>query len=73
MMARMLTAAGRRVGDADPEDLTALLELRELVDVAILEAIRGLRNSGSTWQEIGDAVGTTRQAAIMRYGPQLAS
>lgn len=71
MTARILTAAGRRVGDADVEDLEALLQLRDLVDGAIVTAIGGLRRSGVTWQDIGDACGTTRQAAIMRYGPLL--
>lgn len=39
MTARILTAAGRRVGDADATDLTALLRLRDLVDDAIATAI----------------------------------
>jgi hypothetical protein len=30
-----------------------------------------LRSSGSTWEEIGQACGTTRQAALMRWGPRL--
>jgi hypothetical protein len=71
MVSRMLGAAGRRVGQADPEQLTDLIQLRDLVDQAIIGAVAGLRHSGSTWQEIGDACGTTRQAAIMRYGPHI--
>jgi hypothetical protein len=67
MTARIVSGAGRRVADADPEDLAALLKLRDAVDQAILQAVAGLRASGCTWQDIGDAIGTTRQAAIMRW------
>lgn len=69
--ARMLAAGGRRAADGDPEDLAALLKLRDELDEAILEAVRGLRAGGTSWQDIGDAVGTTRQAAIMRWNPKL--
>lgn len=71
MVARVLSAAGSRVADADPADLTALLELRELVDAAILEAVRGLRRNGSTWEEIGAAAGITRQGAIRHWNSRL--
>lgn len=71
MTARILAAAGKRVADADVDDLEALLHLRDLVDQAIVDAVRGLRSNGVTWEEIGSACGTTRQAAIMRYGPRI--
>jgi len=71
MAARIVAAAGHRVADADPEDLARLLELRDLVDEAVIEAVRGLRDAGITWEDIGAAVGTTRQAAIMRWNPKL--
>lgn len=70
-IARLLRKAGERVGEADPAELRDLLALRDLVDQAIVEAVAGLRAQGTTWQDIGDAAGTTRQAAILRYGPKI--
>lgn len=67
MVRRIIRAAGRRVGSADPEDLTELVALRHDLDAAIEQAVSQLRSSGITWQSIGDATGTTRQAAIMKW------
>jgi len=67
MNARVLKAAGRRVGEGDVGALRDLVLLRQQLDDAILQAVAGLRDSGFTWQEIGDELGTTRQAAIMRW------
>jgi len=67
MVARVIAAGGKRVAEADPQDLRALLELRQVIDEAILEAVRGLREAGISWEEIGSATGTTRQAAIMKW------
>ena len=67
MVRRMIRAAGRRVGSADPEDLTELVALRHELDTAIERAVLDQRASGITWQSIGDATGTTRQAAIMKW------
>jgi hypothetical protein len=71
MVGRMVRAAGRRIARSDPDDLVGLIKLHELIDAAMLEAVRGLRSSGATWEEIGQAFGTTRQAALMRWGPRL--
>jgi hypothetical protein len=71
MVARLLSRAGERVADADVEDLRDLLQLQHLVDEALLQAVAGLRESGVTWQQIGDVSGTTRQAALMRWGPKI--
>lgn len=67
MVRRIIRAAGRRVGNADAEDLTELVALRHDLDAAIENAVQQLRTSGITWQSIGDATGTTRQAAIMKW------
>jgi hypothetical protein len=72
MVSRVLRAAGRRAARGDPEHLRELYELDERLHVAMVEAVRGLRESGATWQEIGDVTGTTRQAALMRWSPKLA-
>ena len=68
MMRRMLRAYGRRVGDADPEDLTELVALRAELDKAITVAIQGQRRNGSSWADIGRGLGVTRQAAQMTWG-----
>ena len=67
MVARLIRNAGKRVSDANVEDLQSLIELRDDLDAAILRAVIGLRVSGATWQDIGNATGTTRQAAIQKW------
>lgn len=68
MVRRIIAAAGRRVANADPDDLAELVGLHEALDTAIHVAVNGQRQAGITWQSIGDALGTTRQAALMRFG-----
>lgn len=65
---RAIRAAGRRVGNGDPEDLHQLVELHAYVDQAVQCAVDGLRDNGATWQDIGTVFHTTRQAAQMRWG-----
>lgn len=45
-----------------------LLEVRASADTALAVAVDGARAGGITWQSIGDALGTTRQAAFQRFG-----
>lgn len=71
MVRRMIRAAGRRVSHADPEDLAELVALKDDLDAAIITAVAGLRADGITWESIGRATGTSRQAAIMKWGPYL--
>lgn len=47
MVRRIIRAHGRRVGDADPEDLAEMLEMREVLDEAIAEAVTGNGATGS--------------------------
>lgn len=69
MLGRMIRAAGRRFADADPEDLPLLLDLREQLDEAIGDAVRGQRSKwGVSWAAIGDALGMRRQSAQEKYG-----
>jgi len=67
MVERMIRAAGRRVGRADAEDLGQLVALRFVLEKAIVDAVVELRDDGITWESIGEATGTTRQAAIMKW------
>lgn len=69
MLGRMMRAYERRVGTATMEELTDLVELRTELDAITKRAIGELRRSGSyTWEEIGTALGVSRQAAQQRYG-----
>jgi len=67
MLARMVKAAGRRAAVADAEDLAQLVAIRQDLDYAIIAAVKGLRDAEITWQTIGEATGTTRQAAIQKW------
>lgn len=68
---RMVLAVGRRVADEDPEQLAELITLRHVLDEAIIEAVAGQRANDITWEAIGAATGTTRQAALMKWGPKI--
>jgi hypothetical protein len=55
----------------DPDPLTAVASARDLaaaVDGALRAAVTRARQSGRTWQTIGDLLGTSRQAAFQRFG-----
>lgn len=64
---RMIERAGRLVAEADPEHLAQLVELHRALDEAVKDAVDAQRASGITWQSIGEATGTTRQAALMKW------
>lgn len=69
MLGRMITAYGRRVGDADPEDLAEMLALQRKFDEVVKDSVRIQRDKhGRSWADIGAAAGTTRQAAQMKWG-----
>lgn len=63
-----MQAMARKAADGDPEFLAEMRNLRSYLETAIDQVVLELRARGHTWQSIGDAVGTTRQAAIMRWG-----
>lgn len=67
MLGRMMRAAGRRAAHADAADLAQLVAIRADLDRAIIDAVRGLRRQQITWATIGEATGTTRQAAIQKW------
>jgi hypothetical protein len=67
MLRRMIRGAGRRVAEADPEDLAAMRELRAELDAAIGDGVRGLRHQGHSWADIARPLGITRQAVFLQY------
>lgn len=64
----ILRAYSRRVGDGDVEAMVLIFGLAEEIDAAIAEAVKGLRDCGYSWAEIGSRLGITRQAAQQRWG-----
>jgi hypothetical protein len=48
--------------------LAQLLDSRAALDQKITRQVHDLREQGVTWTELGKAVGTTRQAAQIRWG-----
>lgn len=68
MLGRMIRAAGKRVAQADEPELRQLVELVRELESAIDYAISGMRENGSSWTQIGFALGVSRQAAQMKYG-----
>ena len=67
---RILRAYARRVAAGDVEALQSLTALSTEVDAVTRVAVAGLRQRpyGYSWSEIADRLGTSRQAAQMRYG-----
>jgi hypothetical protein len=58
------------VADGDIAGLADLVALRSELDDAIATAVRGLRSApwSYSWGQLGNVLGTTRQAAQQRYG-----
>ena len=67
---RILRAYARRVAGGDVEALRSLAELSSEVDAVTRLAVAGLKKGpySYSWSEIADRLGTSRQAAQMRYG-----
>lgn len=70
MVRRMIRAYAKRVGDADEPDLAEMVELRAFLDEQIGVAVRLQKDGGKSWSQIGQGLGTTKQAAQMRYGSE---
>jgi hypothetical protein len=65
---RILRAYARRVAEGDVEALIMMTGLADEIDTAISQAVKGLREFGYSWAEIGARLGVTRQAAQQRWG-----
>jgi hypothetical protein len=46
----------------------AALEIRDGAEALLATGVQQAREAGRTWQEIGDVLGVSRQAAFQRYG-----
>jgi hypothetical protein len=67
---RILRAYSRRIGQGDIDALADMADLAAEIDTAIGQAVKGLRERGYSWAEIGLRLGITRQAAQQRWGGQ---
>jgi hypothetical protein len=56
---------------AQLEDLRASVRYGELVAKMQLAAVAGAREIGGTWEQIGNALGVTHQAARQRWDRKL--
>lgn len=68
MLQRMCRAYGRRVAQADVEDLAEMAGVLEALQEAIQVAVDGQRAAGASWADIGRAFGITKQSAHGRFG-----
>lgn len=73
MLERMVRAYARRVADGDPVDLGRMVEIRAAFDQALVVAVRGQRDAGFSWREVGEGLGTTRQSAQITFGRKAGS
>lgn len=72
---RILRAYGKRVQASSLDDLGELVAMRAELDAVIAGAVTRLKDGDEaagvpaySWAEIGDTLGTSRQAAWQRYG-----
>jgi hypothetical protein len=65
---RILRAYARRIASGDIESLSLMTRLADDIEVAISDAVTGLRAFGYSWTDIGIRLGVTRQAAWQRWG-----
>lgn len=70
--ARLVSEAARAAGASAVQSDLALVkmaaDLQGLASGTLKAAVDRARDAGRTWQEIGDVLGVTRQAAFQRFG-----
>jgi hypothetical protein len=67
---RVIAAHGRRIARGDIEGLATLADLADDINIALQDAITGLRAAGFSWADIATRLGITRQAAQQRWGAE---
>lgn len=63
-----LRHGGERHVPAELNTVRLAARMRTVADEALQLSVDRARSVGHTWQEIGDALGTSRQAAFQRFG-----
>ncbi len=78
VLPRVISAARAAMDDVPTDEALAPLDtvavirsLARLVEDGMREAVQLARQAGHTWAEIGELLGTTRQAAFQRFGRPL--
>ena len=78
MLPRVISAARAALDDVPADAALAPLDtivvirsLARIVEDGMREAVQQARQAGHTWAEIGELLGTTRQAAFQRFGRPL--
>ena len=78
VLTRVIGAARVALDDVPPDAALTPLEavavirsLARVVEDGMREAVQAARRAGHTWAELGDLLGTTRQAAFQRFGRPL--
>jgi hypothetical protein len=60
---------GAELDRADPlAGIRHAMDVRRQADLVLAAAVDAARAAGSTWQQVGDVLGTSRQAAFQRFG-----
>jgi hypothetical protein len=77
-LSRVIGAARVALDHVPPDDMLTPLavvavvrSLARVVEDGMREAVQAARQAGHTWAELGDLLGTTRQAAFQRFGRPL--
>jgi hypothetical protein len=68
---RILGAMSKRVSH-NADHLAELAALATDVDQALVQAVAAAKAQGYSWTDIGNTLGTTRQAAQQRFGARIA-
>jgi hypothetical protein len=63
---RLIEQSGRPGSTLDA--VAAARDLAAAAETALQEAVDRARTAGQSWREVGDVLGTTRQAAFQRFG-----
>jgi Protein of unknown function (DUF3887) len=78
VLSRVIAAARVALDDVPPaatltplQTVDAIRSLARVVEDGMREAVQQAREAGHTWAELGDLLGTTRQAAFQRFGRPL--
>jgi len=58
----------RALPGAAPRNLQRLRQLQKHTEAMIAAAVQAMRANGSTWSEIAESLGVSKQAAQQRYG-----
>jgi hypothetical protein len=78
VLSRVIGAARIALDHVPPDDtltppavVAVIRSLARVVEDGMREAVLAARQAGHTWAELGDLLGTTRQAAFQRFGRPL--